>query len=271
MYLFDSHGHLNLSTFAETWQEVLDRSLAQGVVGIVMPGTDLETSTRAVKLAQADPSHLFAGVGLHPTDSQTELAEINFAAYEKLAGKSAVVAIGEVGLETYRIEPDDLVRQEKIFNEFLAIAQRLSKPLIIHIRGSRTPVEPIVGPNPYERMIEMLRQASPRPEFVIHCYQGTKEQAQEFLNLGGFISLTGTITYSDHSSVTEVVASIPLERLLIETDSPFLSPAPHRGEQNEPWKVSFVAERVAVLKGLSLAEVAMVTTKNAQKFFKISL
>ncbi|MBI4175182.1 TatD family hydrolase, partial [Candidatus Berkelbacteria bacterium] len=204
------------------------------------------------------------------------------------AKQSEVVAIGEVGLDSYRIEKSEirstksetiLLEQERVLGEFIKIAQQVSKPMILHCRGSKKPGERLqttdygLQLDPHERLIEILGAIpeKSRPRFVVHCYQGTTDQAQRYLALGGLISFTGTITYSDDPAVTEVVRSIPRDRLMVETDSPYLSPVPYRGEPNEPWKVIEVARRIAELTDTSVADVAAQTTATARQFFNFPL
>ena len=303
MELVDSHGHLNFAAFTETWEAAADRARDRGVVAIVLPGSQYPTSQRAIDLARQRPGFLFAAVGLHPThiapqrnvgDQKIEISNQENEKYEDfdagrylaLARQPEVVAIGEVGLDTYRVQlatdnsqlTSGLTEQERIFKEFIRIAQAVGKPMIVHCRGSKKPGDRLPTTDdgfqldPHERLITLLGAIPQdnRPKFVIHCYQGTAEQAARYLALGGLISLTGTITYSDDSAVTDVVRSVPPDRLMIETDSPYLSPVPYRGESNEPWKVVEVARRVAELQGVSLEAVAEQTTLTARRFFSLS-
>ncbi len=308
MKLIDTHGHLNFAAFTDTWQTVLAVSKERGVVGVVMPGSQLATSERAIELARLEPGVLSAAVGLHPTHiapivesknlegrgkNQTEKFEVfDFQRYLELARLPEVVAIGEVGLDTYRVQnqnaeikhqngngdftiEDVLKTQTEVLAGFIRIAQAVNKPMILHCRGQKKPggrpppTAYSLELDPHERLISIL-SAIPeqlRPKFVVHCYQGTVEQAGRYLALGGLISFTGTITYSDDAAVTQVVRAVPLARLMIETDSPYLSPVPYRGETNEPWKVIEVARRIGELKGIDLATVAASTLATAEGFF----
>ena len=306
MKLIDTHGHINFAAFRENWVEVVRRAQDGGLVAIVMPGSQLATSARAVELARAQPNFLFAAVGLHPThvwpsqqpaeqetgNSEQETTgkyeDFDYGRYLALARQPQVVGIGEVGLDSYRIEKSEirstksetfLDEQERILHEFVRLAQEVKKPMILHCRGVRKPGDRIQKTedrrqiDPHERLIALLAAvpAVKRPRFVVHCYQGTVDQAQRYLALGGFISFTGTITYSNDPAVTEVIQTVPLDRLMIETDSPYLSPVPYRGEPNEPWKVVEVARRVAELQGKELTTVAAQTTANAKSFFSLPL
>ena len=308
MEIIDTHAHLNFGAFEETWQEVADRARERGVVAVVMPGSQYPTSVRAVELARQRPGFLFAAVGLHPThihpsgvhaseirnpksqirNKEEKFEDFDYERYLALARQPEVVAIGEVGLDTYRLPAigdqktaisDWVDEQERVLKKFIRIAQEVDKPLILHCRGARKPELGIMNYesgmtiNPHERLIEILEAMSEkeRPRFVVHCYQGTRDQAERYLALGGLISFTGTITYSDDLAVSGVVKAIPLDRLMVETDSPYLSPAPYRGEQNEPWKVLEVARRVAELKSLATELIVRQTTLNAKNFFGLPI
>lgn len=280
--LIDTHGHLSFAGFDDTWEEVAERSFARGVEAIVMPSAQYPTSLRSIELAKQKSGKLFAAVGLHPTHvppqslvatdpefRDNKFESFDYEAYAKLALAPEVVAIGEVGLDTYHTS-ETLPEQEAVLEACIAIALAVNKPVILHCRAAKKPGDAVTGTNPHERLIELLTRLDERPAFVVHCYQGTAEQAKRYLALGGLISFTGTITYSDDPAVTEVVRAVPLERMLLETDSPYLSPVPYRGEQNEPWKVVEVARRVAHLKGIAIEQVAEATTRNARQFFKLT-
>lgn len=277
--LIDTHGHLNFEAFTETWEEVANRSWAAGLAAIVMPSAQLPTSRRAIELAKRQPSRLFAAVGLHPTHvppagldphdpvfHEQKFEQFDADTYTELARAREVVAIGEVGLDTYRTA-ESLAEQEAVLASFLQIARLINKPVILHCRAAKKPGDPVAGVDPHDRLIEQLDRLADRPRFVVHCYQGSVAQAQRYLAFGGLISFTGTITYSDAPAVADVVRVVPLNRLMLETDSPYLSPVPYRGEPNEPWKVAEVARRVAAIKGTSAEEVIAATTATARHFF----
>jgi TatD DNase family protein len=290
--LVDTHGHLNFAAFADSWQAVVERSRARGVMAVVMPGSQQSTSARSIALARAMPNFLYAAVGLHPThvlkenqkltiSNETEKFEIfDYERYLELARRPEVVAIGEVGLDSYRLPPgledrltleDWISEQERVLREFIRLAKAVEKPLILHCRGAKKPGMEPLGLDPHVRLLEILRQESHLPRFVVHCYQGSVDQAKQYLALGGLISFTGTITFSDDRAVTEVVRAVPLDRLMLETDSPYLSPQTYRGEQNEPWKVLEVARRVGELTGQSLEEICQMTSRTAVQFFQLKL
>lgn len=286
--LIDTHGHLNFAAFTDSWQTVVERSRAAGVTAVVMPGSQYATSARSIVLAKAMPNFLYAAVGLHPTHVlsgnqnsemkiENEKFEIfNYERYLELAQQPEVVAIGEVGLDSYRLPPgledqltleDWISEQERVLGAFMRLAKALEKPLILHCRGAKKPGMEPMELDPHVRLLAMLRKERDRPAFVVHCYQGTVDQAEQYLTLGGLISLTGTITFSDDRAVTDMVRAIPLDRLMLETDSPYLSPQAYRGEQNEPWKVVEVARRVGELTGRTMEEVCETTSRTATQFF----
>lgn len=275
MELIDTHGHLNIHDFSDDLAVVLDRARATGLIGIVVPGDDQPSSARAVELAIDHPGYLSAAVGLHPTrvrpkdesvGSGLEFEDFDESWYRRQAASPQVVAVGEVGLDTFRVKTT-IDEQLEVFNAFAQIALAVQKPMIIHCRAAGKPGDVIVGEDPHARMLDYLAALPTRPRFVVHCFQGTTAQAQQYLELDGYLSFTGSITYSDHELVRAAVATVPLDRLMLETDSPFLSPVPYRGERNEPWKVLEVARRVADFKQASIEEVATVTTETARRFF----
>lgn len=268
MRLIDSHGHLNLPPLVDNWEEVLDRSLSREVVRVVAPGTNLASSRQSVKLAETR-REVLAAVGLHPTEVDTKQV-FAIEPFRELAESPVVVALGEVGIDIYR-SAETYFEQMRVFEQFVELAERVHKPLIIHIRAGKTGQPSDAKLDPYQEVVGLLAARSIRPRFVIHCFQGNQSHVDAFLALGGYVSFTGTITYTKDPFVTELLAACPLERVLIETDSPYLSPVPYRGETNEPWKVVEVARKIAEVKGISVEAVAVATTENAERLFGLAL
>lgn len=249
--MFDTHSHIQYNKFDDDRVEVLQRAKDAGVKMICV-GTDYDMSVKAIELATVHES-IWASVGLHPNDNLDEKYDGN--KYEELAKHPKVVAIGEIGLDYYRTPDEEQQRIQKArFQEQISLAVRLNKPLIIHCREA------------HKDMIEILSQ-NPDARGVIHSFTGTREEAQKYLELGFYIGLNGIITFTDQYN--EIVENIPLKRILLETDAPFLTPIPHRGKRNEPSYVKFVAERIAEIKKLSLAEVESVTDMNAKELFNL--
>ncbi|MDD2897695.1 MAG: YchF/TatD family DNA exonuclease [Desulfuromonadaceae bacterium] len=254
--LIDSHAHIYYRDFAADFDDMLSRAEDAGVSAIVVVGTDLESSRESVELAEKYPQ-LYAAVGIHPHDAG-RVTEGCYDIIRDLAlSSSKVVAIGEIGLDFYRDRsPRDL--QELVFRRLLQIADTLSKPVIIHDRDA------------HDRVMSILREENIR-RGVLHCFSGDAAMAAEAAALGFYISIPGTITYPGNHSLREVVRSVSIDRMLVETDCPYLPPVPHRGKRNEPAYVRIAAEKLAEVKGLTLEDVARITTKNAGDLFGITL
>ena len=260
MTLVDTHAHLDFPQFDADRESVLDRADAAGVGTIVNVGADLASSQRALALAASHP-RIYAAVGIHPHDAKdldgTTLSELG-----DLAGNPKVVAVGEIGLDYYRDRsPRDV--QRWAFQTQLDWAAKLGKPVIIHDR------------NAHEEILAMLSEWAPGMKNtelvgrlgVLHTFSGDLTMAQRAIELGFYISISGPVTYRNAHQLPEIVRALPLERLLLETDCPYLTPEPYRGKRNEPAYIRLVGERIAALKGISLLELARVTTANAQRLF----
>jgi len=251
--LFDTHAHLHFPEFADDLGAVLARARAAGVRRVLTIGTNVETSRAAVALAAREPD-VWASVGVHPHDAgeadATALAEI-----EELAAEPRVVGIGETGLDFFRnLSPRDA--QERVFRAQLALARRVGKPVIVHCRDAHEATLAILAE---ERVDE--------PGGVMHCFSGDVEIARRCLGLGLLISLAGPVTYPKARALPEVARFVPGDRLVVETDCPFLPPQPYRGKRNEPAYLAITAARVAELRGESLPTLAARTSENAAKLF----
>lgn len=254
--LVDTHCHLDLEPLAGMVDAVLDRARRAGLTHCISVGTTLEASRANVALAHRD-SMVRAAVGVHPnaSDAATEavLKEI-----ERLAEDPAVVAIGEVGLDAYRRHVP-LARQEEALRAFIAIAQRHHRPLLIHCR------------NAYEPLLALLRtEARPPVRGIIHCASGPPEFIRGALELGLHISFAGNVTFPNAQALRALVPLVPDERLLIETDAPFLAPAPVRGQTNEPAHVAHTAAALAVLRGTTTEALGAFTSRNARQLFGLT-
>jgi TatD DNase family protein len=254
--LIDSHAHIYYREFAGDFDDMLKRADDAGVSAILVVGTDIESSRESVELAEKYPQ-LYAAVGIHPHDA----GRVTDACYDIIRtmalSSRKVVAIGEIGLDFFRDRsPRD--RQEDVFRRFLRIAAELDKPVIIHDRDA------------HDRVMTTLREETVR-KGVLHCFSGDAAMALEASALGFYISIPGTVTYPGNQSLRDVVKAVSIDRMLVETDCPYLTPVPHRGKRNEPAYVRLAAEKLAEVKGLALEDVARITTKNAGDLFGIRL
>ncbi|HKN49685.1 MAG TPA: TatD family hydrolase [Actinomycetota bacterium] len=230
----------------------LDRARAAGVGRMVTIGTDLATSRAAVGIA-ATHEGVWAAVGVHPHDATTLTAEA-LDELEALASDPKVVAIGEIGLDYFRdLSPRDV--QREAFRRQLALARRLGAPVVIHMRDA------------HEQVFDILEEAGPPERLVFHCFSGGPADAARSLALGGAISFAGNISYKNAQELRDACAVVPLDRLLVETDSPYLAPVPHRGRPNEPAFVPVVGAAVSAATGVSVGEIAAATSMNAALIF----
>ena len=261
MRLIDTHCHPQMDDFRDDQEAVIKRSLEQGI-GMVIVGTTLADSVETVRLAEKYPSQpVYTSVGVHPTDG--DLGEIHPAQLAALMGSSKLVAIGECGLDYYRLEPDDAEPrqlQADVFEQHVLLAAQTGKPLLIHTRD-RVDVF-----DAYDDMLTILTRLQFK-RFVMHCYSGDWAHAEQFLELGGLLSFTGILTFPKSEMMQDVARRAPLDRIMVETDAPFLAPVPHRGQRNESAYVAFVAEKLAEIRGVSVEEIQTATTANAKKFF----
>lgn len=262
--LIDSHCHLDFSDFDADRAEVLLRAKAVGVMTYINPGCTMARSRRAVELVGEHPE-IFAAVGVHPHDAH-EVDTNSLAELTKLALNPKTVAIGEIGLDYFRMqgagdrgqEVEEIKKiQQQAFREQLKLAQRLSKPVVLHTREAE------------EDTLTILDEF-PDVTGVAHCYTGSLPTALALIQRGWCIGFTGIITFKNAAALREVVQAVPLDRILLETDSPYLAPEPYRGKRAEPAHVYEVAKKIAELKGVSLDQVAQMTVENAQRLFTIS-
>ncbi len=254
--LIDTHCHLNFNAFDDDRAEVLARAAAVGIVAFVNPSTDLDDSQQVVALAETI-SNLYAAIGFHPNGAAAFDAAA-LAHLRVLAAHPKVVAIGEIGLD-YHWDESPRPVQRRVFEQQLTLAGELNKPVIIHQREAAADT------------MAVLRQwgaGGKHPGLVLHSFSGDRAMAEEAVALGFYLGISGPITFKNARDLPEVVIATPPDRLLVETDAPFLAPYPFRGKRNEPAYVKLVAERIAALKELSLAEMSRYLTANTMAFFK---
>ena len=256
--LVDTHAHIDGEDFDGDREEMLSRAEKAGVVAVVTFGDTMESSARVVKLTSSH-ENVFAGVGVHPENAFpfTQADEDRLAAWTK---EKNIVAIGEIGLDYYW-EKDEEKRklQRKMFVRQLALARDLDLPVCIHDREA------------HGDLMTILKTEGRKNRGVIHCFSGSWEMAKELLKLGWYIGVDGPLTYKNAAKLPEIVQNMPADRLLVETDCPYLSPLPYRGKRNEPAYVRITAECAANIRGESLADFAEQTTKNACEIYELNL
>lgn len=253
--LFDSHAHLDDERFDED-REILINSLKEKGVDLVLNvGADMEGSIDSIELSKKY-DFIYASVGVHP-HYVSELDDSSIDTLRELTKNEKVVAIGEIGLDYYYDNsPRDL--QKEWFIKQIKLANELKLPIIVHDRDA------------HQDTFDIIKEyKSDDIGCVIHCFSGSASLAREFIKLGCYISIPGTVTFKNNKKTVEVVREIPLEHLLIETDSPYMAPTPHRGERNNPSLVQFVADKIAQEKGISYEKVCEVTKENAKRLFNI--
>ncbi|MFC0274253.1 TatD family hydrolase [Metabacillus herbersteinensis] len=254
--LFDTHAHLNALQYEDDLQEVILRAQHEGVSKIVVVGFDRETIERAMDLIE-EYSFIYAAIGWHPVDA-IDMTDEDLAWIKELASHPKVVAVGEMGLDYYWDKSPKEVQQE-VFRKQIALAKELKLPIIIHNRDATADVVEILA-----------EEGASEVGGIMHCFTGSLEVAEQCMKMNFYISFGGPVTFKNAKKPKEVAMEIPMDRLLIETDCPYLTPHPFRGKRNEPSYVKYVAEQLAELKGVTFDEIAQITSDNAHKLFGIS-
>ncbi len=261
--LIDTHAHLDFPEFAEDLDEVVARAVDAGVTRMISIGTGLETSARAIALTERYPGVVYAAVGIHPNHAHEERADF-VGPLRELAMHPRVVAIGEIGIDHYRLPEDSPAResimacQAEAFRVQLALAVELSLNVVIHQRGA------------WEPTLDGMRPFTGKVRGVWHCFGGSPAQMHDVLALGHLVSFTGIVTFKNAPVVRESAHDAPRDRYMVETDCPYLAPVPHRGKRCEPAHTRLVAEAVAAERGVGLEHVAAETTHTAEQFFRFS-
>ncbi|OGY25026.1 MAG: hypothetical protein A2Y57_02575 [Candidatus Woykebacteria bacterium RBG_13_40_7b] len=272
MKLIDSHAHLQFKAYDPDREEVIKRNL-QELAAIINVGADLDSSRKAVELTKQYDG-LYAAIGIHPHHTN-QWDGTTFSTLETLANNEKVVAVGEIGLDNHEYigyPKPDLNAQSKILHQQIELAIKLKLATVFHCRDA------------YDELYEQVKKYEGKITGVVHCFMGNMEQAARFLDLGLEISFTGNITYKNNSYIRDVAAQVPEDRILIETDAPYLPPEdirgepaspawtrgrPHRGERNEPRYVKIVAEKIAEIRDLSFEEMSLSFVSNTKKIFKL--
>ena len=255
MELFDSHAHYNDEKFEEDRENVIKEIYNSGVTKIINAGYSLESSKKAIEIAK-NYEFMYATAGVSPNDIEN-LSIDYLEQIEKMAQDKKIVAIGEIGLDYYW-NKENKEQQKEIFIKQIKLANKLNLPIVIHTR------EAVMD------TIDILKnQIECKNRGVFHCCPLNVELVKEAIKLGFYISFAGPVTFKNSKNAEEVVKLVPMEKMLIETDSPYLSPEPVRGKRNDSRNVKYIAQKIAEIKGLSIEEVALQTYKNAQKIFNI--
>ncbi len=251
--MIDTHCHIDFPDFDNDREEVIAEARRNGVDRLINIGADIESSLRSLQLAETH-DNIFCTVGVHPHDSKT-LTPAFLKEMEKMTASRKVVGIGEIGLDYYRnLSPHDI--QQKAFVQQLDLAVTLALPVVIHVREAM------------DDALQIIKGYAGRLKGVFHCFPGTTEQAHRLAEMGFLISVNGVLTYKN-SRMAKVAQEVELETILLETDSPYLTPDPYRGKRNVPAYVRFVCQKLAELREISIEEVDKITTRNAEKLFKL--
>ncbi|MER3127279.1 TatD family hydrolase [Bacillus pumilus] len=254
--LFDTHAHLNAEQYKEDLEQVIERAKSEKVEKIVVVGFDRPTITRAMELIE-EYDFIYAAIGWHPVDA-IDMTDEDLLWIKELSKQEKVVAIGEMGLDYYWDKsPKDV--QKEVFRRQIALAKEVNLPIIIHNRDATEDVVTI-----------LQEEGAADVGGIMHCFTGSLEIAKACMQMNFYISFGGPVTFKNAKKPKEVVKDIPSDRLLIETDCPYLTPAPFRGKRNEPSYVKYIAEQIAELREISFEELAELTTKNAKKVFGIN-
>lgn len=253
MEFFDSHSHYNDESFDIDREELIKQTLNEDITRMMCIGYNVEKSKKAIQIAENN-EFIYASCGISPNDIE-DYSEENLNEIEEMAQKENVVAIGEIGLD-YHWNKDNKEEQKELFIKQINIANKYNKPIIIHTREA------------FIDTIEILKNYPVENKGIFHCCPLNQELIKEGLKLGFYISFSGVITFKN-SKPEDCVSLVPLDKILIETDSPYMSPEPHRGKRNTSINVKYVAKKIAEIKGISLEEVANTTYNNTNKIFKI--
>ena len=253
--IIDTHAHLDFPDFKDDIDDVIKRAGEVGVEYIINVGTSVDTSVKSIELTKKY-ANIYASVGIHPNAASTVLAD-DWSRLEALAGESKVVAIGETGLDYYR-DRSKKEDQKRLFHKHLELAEKHNLPVIIHNREASIDC------------LEIVRKYSGRVSGVIHCFSGSRDDAEEFLELGFYISFAGPITFPKAENLREALKAVPVEKLLLETDCPFLAPQPKRGKRNEPSYLQYTIPVLAELYKLTVEDIERITTLSAKKLFGIT-
>ncbi|PJF40486.1 MAG: hydrolase TatD [Phototrophicales bacterium] len=259
--LIDTHCHINFDSYDNDRSAVIERAAQAGVTRIINPAVDLESTQQGIALAQ-EYEGIFAAVGIHPNSTANFIEDV-IAEMEALASETKIVAIGEIGLDYYW-DKSPKTKQFEAFEAQLALAARLELPVIIHNREASDDVMQILE----QWARDLPETLKPRPG-VLHSFSAPQAIAERALAAGFYLGFTGPLTFKKADDLRRIAANTPLDRILLETDGPFLTPAPHRGKRNEPAYIPYIADRLAAVKQTTLEAVTTATTQNAETLFNL--
>ncbi len=251
--LFDSHAHLDDEKFDTDRDEVIKSLKDEGLSYVVNIGADIKSSRNSVELAKKY-DFIYAAVGVHPHDA-AEMCDADIEELEELSKYEKVVAIGEIGLD-YHYDDTDKEAQKFWFEKQLKLSQKLNLPFIVHDRDAHADT------------LEIIKKVG-YTNGVMHCFSGSVEMAREVIKMGMYVSIAGTVTFKNAPKAQAVAGSVPIDKLLIETDCPYLTPEPFRGKRNNPANVKYTAMKIAELRGMTIEEIAKITLENAKRFYNI--
>ena len=271
--LTDTHCHLDFNKFDEDRDAVIQRSIEAGVARILIPALDLKSSSAAIRLAESHPN-LYAAIGFHPTDLDT-WGETSIEHLRNLAASAdKIVAIGEIGLDYYWIkDPDQRAQQREVLKRQLGLAQDVNKPAVIHMREEnddwfgQASIDLLEILKEWQESLRRINHPLAEKPGVLHSFNGNLKIAQTAIDLNFYIGVTGPVTYKNAEEKRRIIRQLPMDRLLIETDAPFLTPVPHRGKRNEPAFVEYIADKIAEIHMTTREQVAEITTANAANLF----
>ena len=273
--LTDTHCHLDLNKFDADRGDVIQRAFDIGVVRILIPGLELQSSRAALRLADANPK-IFAAVGFHPTDLDTwDQNSVNtLKTLIKQDASNKIVAIGEVGIDYYWVkEPEKQAQQREALKQQLKLAQVVNKPVIIHMREEndawfgQAAIDLLEILDEWHKELASQNHPMTLKPGVLHSFNGNLETAQKAIELNFYIGVTGPVTYKNAEEKRSIIKQLPLSKLLIETDAPFLAPVPHRGKRNEPAFVAHIADKIAEIHNTTREQIAAITFQNASELF----
>lgn len=251
--IFDVHAHYDDEKFNEDREALLVSLPSMGVKAVVNASVDLSTSKKAIEFSEKYP-FMYAAVGIHPENLEGLSKDYLATLADLYVNNKKVVAIGEIGLDYYWDIPKE--PQLKVFEDQLKLSLELDAPVVIHDRDAHADT------------MRILKKYTPK-KVLLHCYSGSREMLKEVINLGAYISMGGVVTFKNARVPVEVAEAVPLDRLLLETDCPYLSPVPFRGKRNSSEKIAFTAQRIAEIKGMDTQHLIDICTKNAEEFFSI--
>ena len=271
--LTDTHCHLNFNKFDEDREAVIQRAIEAGLIRMLVPALDLQSSLAVIKLAESHPN-LFAAVGFHPTDLEHWNKNSIHNLLNLVKSEDKIVAIGEIGLDYYWVkESDKRAQQREVLKQQLSLAREANKPVVIHMREEndawfgQASIDLLEILSTWHEKLRAEQHPLAEKPGVLHSFNGNLETARKAIDLNFYLGITGPVTYKKAEEKRQVIRQLPVERLLIETDSPFLTPVPHRGKRNEPAFVVYIADKIAEIHMTTREQVAKTTTTNARRLF----